>query len=181
MHRNLRARAARFLGRPHQVPWLPLGGKCIFILIYLTMCRGTESLDNVKNILKFGYGVNFKYNGLLHHNLDRVWVVHRISLPSVEDVDRLPKFPGALECNMQHSDNIQRTNRWRAQYVDTLCEATVPYLKLLYSQSEFYKREITRLIKQDLHMALHGLNEVGKIRYKRALTPTSRLCWTKLR
>ena len=145
------------------------------------MCKGTETLDNVKNILKFGYGVNFKYNGLQHHNLDRVWVVHKISLLSVEDVDRSPKFPGALECNMQHSDNIQRTNRWKAQYVDTLCEATVPYLKLLYFQSEFYKKEITRLIKQDLHMALHGLNEVGKIRYRRALTPTIRLCWSKLR
>ena len=38
------------------------------------MCRGRESLYNVKNILNFGYGVKFKYNGLLHHNLDRVWV-----------------------------------------------------------------------------------------------------------
>ena len=119
--------------------------------------------------MRFGYGVNFKSNGLLHHNLDRVWVVHRISLPSVDEVDRLPNFPKALECNLQHSPQVKRPNMGRAQYVDTLCEATVPYLKLLYSQSEFYKKEIVRLIKQDLHMALHGLTAVGKIRYKRSL------------
>ena len=31
--------------------------------------------DIGKNKLNFGYGVNFKYNGEIHNNLDRVWVV----------------------------------------------------------------------------------------------------------
>ena len=165
--RNLKQ---RFMGRPTHISWLPLGGKCFTLLIFLIVPRASEEIGPHQNFLRFGYGVNFKSNGLLHHNLDRVWVVHRISLPSVDEVDRLPNFPKALECNLQHSPQVKRPNMGRAQYVDTLCEATVPYLKLLYSQSEFYKKEIIRLIKQDLHMALHGLTAVGKIRYKRALT-----------
>ena len=34
-----------------------------------------------KNKLNFSYGVNFKFNGKVHNNLDRVWVVKRFNLP----------------------------------------------------------------------------------------------------
>ena len=34
-----------------------------------------------KNKLNFGYGVNFKFNGKVHNNLDRVWIVKRFNLP----------------------------------------------------------------------------------------------------
>ena len=37
--------------------------------------------DIGRNKLNFGYGVNFKYNGEIHNNLDRVWVVQRFNLP----------------------------------------------------------------------------------------------------
>ena len=37
--------------------------------------------DIGRNKLNFGYGVNFKYNGEIHTNLDRVWVVQRFNLP----------------------------------------------------------------------------------------------------
>ena len=38
-----------------------------------------------KNKLNFEYGVNFKYNGEIHNNLDRVWVVQRFNLPKGTD------------------------------------------------------------------------------------------------
>ena len=54
--------------------------------------------DVFKNQLHFGYGVNFKFNGQLYHNLDRVWVVHRVSLPKAETINSLPDFPDKLDC-----------------------------------------------------------------------------------
>ena len=33
------------------------------------------------NQLRFPWGVNFKFNGLLHHNLARVWVVPKFKIP----------------------------------------------------------------------------------------------------
>ena len=33
------------------------------------------------NRLNISYGINFKYNGQLNHNIDRVWVVTKIKIP----------------------------------------------------------------------------------------------------
>ena len=39
-----------------------------------------------RNILNFGYGVNFKYEGMLSHSFDRLYVVTKFKLPKVEDL-----------------------------------------------------------------------------------------------
>ena len=38
------------------------------------------------NILKFGYGINYKYEGMLSHSFDRCYVVTKFELPKVEDL-----------------------------------------------------------------------------------------------
>ena len=58
----------------------------IWYLLYMlvTLCVGDLGVIGVqpdfalgndigRNKLNFGYGVNFKYNGEIHNNLDRVW------------------------------------------------------------------------------------------------------------
>ena len=39
-----------------------------------------------KNILKFGYGINYKYEGMLAHSFDRFYVITKFILPTVEDL-----------------------------------------------------------------------------------------------
>ena len=36
--------------------------------------------------MNFGYGINFKYEGMLPHSLDRFYVVAKFELPKVEDL-----------------------------------------------------------------------------------------------
>ena len=36
-----------------------------------------------KNILNFGYGVNFKYEGILSHSFDRFYIETKFELPNV--------------------------------------------------------------------------------------------------
>ena len=69
-----------------------------FLILLQLLGIAAGQLDTLQNKLKFGYGVNFKYNGKLYHNLDRVWAVHRLSLPSVKQLDNLPDFPQELNC-----------------------------------------------------------------------------------
>ena len=38
------------------------------------------------NILNFGYGANFKYEGMLSHSFDRFYVVTKFELPKIEDL-----------------------------------------------------------------------------------------------
>ena len=39
-----------------------------------------------KNTLKFGYGINYKYEGMLAHSFDRFYVVTKFSLPTTHDL-----------------------------------------------------------------------------------------------
>ena len=43
-----------------------------------------------RNILNFGYGINFKYKGMLSHSFDRLYVVTKFILPTVNDLKFLP-------------------------------------------------------------------------------------------
>ena len=38
-----------------------------------------------RNILTFGYGINYKYEGMLAHSFDRFYVVTTFMLPTIGD------------------------------------------------------------------------------------------------
>ena len=44
------------------------------------------NLELQRNILKFGYGINYKYEGMLTHSFDRCYIVTKFILPSVKDI-----------------------------------------------------------------------------------------------
>ena len=63
----------------------------LLVIIILTCCiyRYTSVDINPelkKNILKFGYGINYKYEGILAHSFNRFYVVTKFILPTVEDL-----------------------------------------------------------------------------------------------
>ena len=51
-----------------------------------------------RNILNFGYGVNFKYEGMLSHSFDRFYIVTKFELPQTKDL-RLATFKFDFECS----------------------------------------------------------------------------------
>ena len=40
-----------------------------------------------RNILNFGYGINYKYEGMLGHSFDRFYVVTKFMLPTIGDLN----------------------------------------------------------------------------------------------
>ena len=51
-----------------------------------------------KNVLNFGYGVNFKYEGMLNHSFDRFYVVTKYKIPKIENL-KFTTFSFNLMCN----------------------------------------------------------------------------------
>ena len=39
-----------------------------------------------RHVLKFGYGINYKYEGTLSHSFDRFYMVTKLELQKVEDL-----------------------------------------------------------------------------------------------
>ena len=51
-----------------------------------------------KNILKFGYGINYKSEGMLAHSFDRFYVITKFVLPTLDDLKSSP-IRYDKECN----------------------------------------------------------------------------------
>ena len=58
-----------------------------------------------KNILNFGYGANFKYEGMLAHLFHRFYVVTKFEMPKIEDL-KLTRFSFDLTCNYLNAEKI---------------------------------------------------------------------------
>ena len=117
--------------------------------------------DIGRNKLSFGYGVNFKYNGEIHNNLDRVWVVQRFNLPKgLTSYFTEMKF--GLNCEYS---NLRPLYTDKAGAIDSLSR---PMLAQLEKGAYFYQKTIERLVNGDIPNALHKLPVVEEIRYKRS-------------
>ena len=65
------------------------------------------------NKLRFPLGVIFKYNGKLHHNLARMWIVAKFPLPDWEKLKFSdPKF--LPDCPFSQTE--KHTLEWTTQY-----------------------------------------------------------------
>ena len=86
-----------------------------------------------KNKLNFGYGVYFKFNGKVHNNLDRVWVVERFNLPQELN---LPFRSLNFVLNCSYDNLIKNVEKdlgqlSRLNFIKEICRQTQPFLKQL--------------------------------------------------
>ena len=51
-----------------------------------------------RNILKFGYGINYKYEEMSAHSFDRFYVITKFVLPTLDDL-KLSPIRYVKECN----------------------------------------------------------------------------------
>ena len=71
-----------------------------------------------QNILNFGYGVNFKYEGMLSHSFDQFYIVTKFELPKTKDL-RLETFKFDFKCSYA---NHTSTNNNYAKLLEILYE-----------------------------------------------------------
>ena len=73
------------------------------------------SSDLFLNKLNMSHGINYKYNGLLHHNIHRVWIITKVVLPKLKDV-KFPDINFDPECKFVDHVKIQ----WQLQNMSTV-------------------------------------------------------------
>ena len=89
-----------------------------------------------RNILKFGYGINYKYEGMLAHSFDRCYVVTKFILPSLDDW-KLSPIKYDKECKYIQNLDDQDHEQIKQNIKDLLlyCAKLRPYMA-------FYKMQI---------------------------------------
>ena len=112
-----------------------------------------------KNMLNFGYGANFKYEGMLTHSFDKFYVVAKYETLKVEHL-QFTTFTFDLMCNHL---NISKSPL--LQYVKH-SRRIAPYVKFYKQQIDYYNQTAYELLQNEIGLILPNLTN----RKKRFLT-----------
>ena len=136
-------------------------GKMELSLFLIIPCLyGTSAISIMPelkhNILRFGYGVNFRYEGMLLHSFDRFYVVKKIEIPKVLDMNlKLFQF----DYNCSHVVNIEMATGFEIpstikEMFDVYCKNIIPYMYLYKHQVEYYGKTVYEILEKDIGLIL---------------------------
>ena len=137
---------------------------CIIFQFYIgASIKITPELK--KNILNFGYGINYKYKGMLGHSFDRFYVVTKFMLPMTGDL-KFSKLDFDDSCT--YTDNKYAQNTESRKYMLDLknfcnkIKLFVTYYKRLINSynntaHNILEKEIKLLLPQIKRKQKHGI------------------------
>ena len=81
-----------------------------------------------KNVLKFGYSINYKYEGMLVYLFDRFYIVTKFMLPSIGDIKfwRLNFDQSCTYMNKEYAPNMD--SRKYLTELKTYCNKIKPFV-----------------------------------------------------
>ena len=134
------------------------------------MCSNSLAQELRENKLNASLGINFKYNGSLNHNLDKVWIVTIIKLPKFSDI-HMPSKNINSNCSFIQKANFNTAGNEEKEIKHTLCFFCIslhPFIDLIKKEEKHYRDTIEKLLEEDIQFALKS-KESQTLRYKRAL------------
>ena len=138
------------------------------ILIYFIQTTLAVSLapEVNQNVLNFSYGINYKFNGMLNHNLDRVWIVTKIKLPKYEDI-KINPLTYDDDCEFT-KNRLTENNEEVKNALSTICNLIKPRLEMLKKKESHYKEYIKKILTKDIPIVLEQKSSEAS-RSKRAI------------
>ena len=144
--------------------------KLILLACIVCIAIGARfSPDLNKNQLRFSYGVNFKYNGMLHHNMARVWIVTKFPIPNFKSLLTMDR---KVLPNCEFKNDVKQEHESWLKILKDMCEASKPQIKLIKERELAYKRELNRLLQEEIFTALPNISPAGRTkRFAAAFLP----------
>ena len=107
-----------------------------------------------KDILKFGYRINFKYVGTISHSFDRFYVVTKFELPKVQDL-QFTTIPYDKGCN--HLDEAKSKGKYPLGLIDKVKEYCVKkalHINYYKKQIEYYNQTAHAILTNEIALIL---------------------------
>ena len=141
--------------------------KAYSLFIYIICCiyryTSIEIPELKKSILKFGCGINYKYEGMLAHSLDRFYVVTQFILPTANDINFSKlKFDGDCEY-------LRKRDKGHNARIEKCISDLIVYCRKIKPYIYFYKQKIKSLndtahdiLKNKLNMIYQNFWKIEK-------------------
>ena len=105
--------------------------------------------DLFLNRLNMSFGINYKYNVLLHHNIDRVWIITKVALPKLKYIS-FPDIAFNPDCpfvrNLKHS----RTTAHQVESIRSICRSMKPLISLMKGKELYYENAVKTILKEEI-------------------------------
>ena len=108
-----------------------------------------------KNILKFGYGINYKYEGMLAHSFDRFYIITKFVLPTLDDWKLCP-IRYDKECNYLRKLDNQDNDQIKENMKDLLfyCSKVRLFMALYIMQIKSHNLTACKILKNEVDLIL---------------------------
>ena len=128
----------------------------IFLLCFVSKHSSIEIKPELqKNVLKFGYGINSKYEGMLAYSFDRFYVVTKFILPMMHDL-KLSSIKYDKECNYLHNLDDKDNDQIKENMRDLLsyCAKIRPYMSFYKMQINAHNKTAHHTLKNEVDFIL---------------------------
>ena len=116
-------------------------------------------LELQRNILKFGYGINYKYEGMLAHSFDRFYIVTKFILPSIEDTkfSKLKYDNICMYMNKEYAPNTDSRKYLTA--LKTYCNKIRPFVSYYRKLINSYNITAHNIIENEIKPLLPQISK----------------------
>ena len=124
-------------------------------LYYCYQCTSTIIKQELKkNILNFGYGINYKFEDMLAHSFDRLYAVTKFILPSIGDLN-FSKLNYDSTCAYLDNKNICNTET-KKHMLDliTFCKMIEPFVIYYKRVIKSYNNTAHKIFKNEIGLIL---------------------------
>ena len=103
-----------------------------------------------KNILKFGYGINYKYEGMLAHSFDRFYIITKFMLPSMGDkkFSNLNFDHSCTYMNKKYAPNMD-SSKYLAE-LKTYCTKIKPFVLHYSNLIKSYNNTVYNILENEI-------------------------------
>ena len=116
-----------------------------------------------RNILNFGYGINYKYEGMLAHSFDRFYVVTKFMLPTIGDL-KFSKLNFDHTC--AYTEKVYAPNTDSRKYMLELrayCIKIKPFVTYYNKLINSYNNTTHNILEKEIKLLLPQVNKRQKI------------------
>ena len=129
----------------------------LFLSIFYHFYQSTSTKLKPKlkrNILNFGYGINYKYDGMLTHSFDRFYVVTKFILPSIGDL-KFSNLNYDNTCAYMDNKNAHSTET-RKYMLDlrTFCKKIEPFVIYYKRLIKSYNHTVHNILEDEINLIL---------------------------
>ena len=113
-------------------------------------------------LYNFGYGINYKYEGMLAHSFDRFYVLTKFMLPMIGDLKFL-KLDFDYTCAYMESEYTQNTESRRYMLeLKAFCNKVRPFVTYYNKIINSYNRTAHNILEKEIKLLLLQVNRKQK-------------------